>query len=638
MFLSCSTLFLAAAVMASAGDIGSLPAYTPDANADRASIPADFIWDLTVLFPDDEAWEFTLEKTREELDGLDSSQDALSRPDGLAAYMEAYFAIELTANRLSLYASLQKDGDTTNPEFTGRHQQALKLTGRAMDEGAVLRQAVLDYDTAALERAYAQVPALETYRPWIESLRRRADRILDPEAERVLGLAGDNLWAAIDLNELPSPLESAFGALVSEMPLPKIEDAQGQEVQLTFANYGRLRASDDRRIRRDTVAGMFSSLRSFENTFAATLGGQAKFNVFLARSRNYDTALEAYLDKDDLDPAVYLNLIDTVRAHAPALHRYVELRKKVMGLDEIHLYDLYVPMVEGAARDLSYAEGAQVIVDALGPLGEDYSGRLVGIIDPRNGAIDVYPAATKDSGAFSASVYGVRPFIKMNFQDSYDDVSTLAHELGHAIHSSLAQDGQPYLTSRYVPFLAEIASTANEVLLSKYMVAHAASDTERAWYLSELVETLRTTIYRQTLFAEFELRLHELVEAGEPITADKLNAVYGGLIEYYYGPGYTLDADDPVEWAYIPHFYYKYYVFTYATGLASGAAIAEKISTGEPAARDAYLEMLKGGNSKPPLELLSGAGVDLTKPDAISAALDLFDRTLTELEAILVDE
>jgi len=638
MFLSCSTLFLAAAVMASAGDIGSLPSYEPDANADRASIPGDYIWDLTVLFPDDEAWAVTLDETREKLDALDSSQDALSSPDRLAAYMEAYFAIELTANRLSLFASLQKDGDTKNPEYTGRHQQALKLTGQVMDEGAGLRQAVLDYDTAALEEAYVQVPDLETYRPWIESLRRRADRILDPDAERVLGLAGDNLWAAIDLNELPSPLETAFGALVSEMPLPKIEDGQGQEIQLTFSNYGRLRASDDRGIRRDTVAGMFSSLRVFENTFAATLGGQAKFNIFLARSRNYDTALEAYLDKDELDPAVYLNLIDTVRAHAPALHRYIELRKKVMGLDEIHLYDLYVPMVEGAARDLSYAEGAQVIVDALQPLGEDYSERLVDIIDPRNGAIDVLPAATKDSGAFSASVYGVRPFIKMNFQDSYDDVSTLAHELGHALHSSLSMGTQPYLTSRYVPFLAEIASTANEVLLSKYMVAHAVSDTERAWYLSELVETLRTTIYRQTLFAEFEMRLHELVEAGEPITAEKLNAIYGGLIEYYYGSGYTMDADDPVEWAYIPHFYYKYYVFTYATGLASGAAIAEAISTGDPTARDAYLEMLSGGNSKPPLELLKGAGVDLTKPDAIAAALDLFDRTLTELEAILVKE
>ncbi len=638
MFLSCSTIFLAAAVMASAGDLGALPDYSPDANAERQTIPAEYLWNLSVLFADDEAWAKTFETTAGRLAELSSSHDALTNPAGLADYMSSYFEIELAANRLSLYASLQKDGDTTNPEYTGRHQQALKLTGQVMDKGAVVRQAVLDYDSKALEAAYAQVPALETYRPWIESLRRRADRILDPEAERVLGLAGDNLWAAIDLNELPSPLESAFGALISEMPLPKIADDQGQEIQLTFSNYGRLRASDDRRIRRDTVAGMFSSLRSFENTFAATLGGQAKFNVFLARSRNYGTALEAYLDKDDLDPAVYLNLISTVRAHAPALHRYVELRKRVMGLEEIHLYDLYVPMVEGAARDISYAEGARVIVDALGPLGEDYAERLVGIIDPRNGAIDVYPAATKDSGAFSASVYGVRPFIKMNFQDSYDDVSTLAHELGHALHSSLSQKGQPYLTSRYVPFLAEVASTANEVLLSKYMIAHAETDAERAWYLSELVETIRTTIFRQTLFAEFELRLHELVEAGEPVTAERLNAIYGGLIEDYYGPGYAMDADDPVEWAYIPHFYYKYYVFTYATGLASGAAIAEKISTGDEAARDAYLEMLEGGNSKPPLDLLRGAGVDLTKPDAIAAALDLFDRTLTELEHILLSE
>jgi len=625
-------------VLASAGNLGTLPAYTPDANAERSSIPADYVWDLTVLFPDDDAWTATLATTRGALGELAAASETLDTPEGLAAFMDVYFAIEIAANQLSLYASLQKDGDTTNPDYTSRRQQTLSLTNQVMDAGAVLRQAVLDLDSAELMQAYEQAPDLEAFRPWIDSLRRRADRILDPETERVLGLAGDNLWAAIDLNELPSPLEIAFASLVAEMPLPTVTDAQDQEVQLTFANYGRLRASDDRRVRRDTVAGMFSALRNFENTFAAALGGQAMFNVFLARARNYDTALEAYLDKDDLDPAVYLNLISTVRAHAPALHRYVELRKKVMGVDEIHLYDLYVSMLDGAARDLSYQEGAQIIVEALEPLGEDYSARLVEIIDPRNGAIDVYPAATKESGAFSASVYGTRPFIKMNFQDSYDDVSTLAHELGHNLHSSLAMEYQPYLTSRYVPFLAEIASTANEVLLSEYMVAHAESEAERAWYLTELLETIRTTIFRQTLFAEFELRLHELVEAGEPITAEKLNAVYGDLIEYYYGPGFTIDANDPVEWAYIPHFYYKYYVFTYATGLASGVAIAEKILTGDPAARDAYLEMLSGGNSKPPLELLKGAGVDLTKPDAIAAALELFDRTLTELEALLVKE
>jgi oligoendopeptidase F len=638
MAATCTTVLLTVALAASAGSLASLPDYRPDANAELSSIPAAYRWDLTVLFPDDAAWAAALDATRATLADLGQQHGSLADPAALADSMRRYFEAELAANRLSLYASLQKDGDTTDPVLVGRHQQALKLTAEVMDEGAALRQAVLALDDAELDAAYADVPRLETFRPWIDSLRRRADRVLDPEAERVLSLAGDNLWAAIDLNELPSPLESAFGALVSEMPLPVVTGPDGEPVQLTFSNYGRLRAADDRRVRRETVAGMFKALRGFESTFAATLGGQAAFNVFLARARHYDSALEAYLDKDDLDPAVYRNLIATVRAHAPALHRYVELRKKVMGLDELHLYDLYVPMAEGAAKDMTYGEGAQVIVDALAPLGDDYRTRLAGLIDPRNGAIDVYPAKTKDSGAFSASVYGVRPFVKMNFQDSYDDVSTLAHELGHAMHSSLAMEHQPYLTSRYVPFLAEIASTANEVLLSKHMVANAASDAERAWYLSELAETIRTTIYRQTMFAEFELALHELVEAGEPVTAEKLNGIYAGLLRDYYGPGYTLDADDPVEWAYIPHFYYKYYVFTYATGLASGAAIAERVAAGDEAARDAYLAMLAGGCSKPPLELLAGAGVDLTKPDAIAAALELFDRTLTELEGILLVE
>ena len=638
MIVQSAAVILAAAVLASAGDLSSLPAYTPDATADRSSIPAAYRWDLTPLFPDDAAWAAAFADTEAKLAELQASDAGLDRPEALAAFMATYFEVELTANRLALYANLQRDGDTTNPELIARHQRALKLTNQVMEQGAALRQAVLAYTTAELEKAYLEVPALATFRPWIDSLRRRADRILDPEAERVLSLAGDNLWAAIDLNELPSPLESAFAALIAELPLPKVTGPDGEEVQLTCANYPRLRASDDRRVRRDAVAGMFAALRHFENTFAATLGGQAAFNVFLAKARDYDTAIEAYLDKDDLDPAVYRNLVDTVRAHAGSLHRYVELRKKFMGLDQIHLYDLYVPMVEGSARDLSYAEGGELILEALEPLGEAYGERLAELVDPRRGAVDVYPARTKDSGAFSASVYGVRPFIKMNFQDSYDDVSTLAHELGHAMHSLMSSQGQPYLTSRYVPFLAEVASTCNEVLLSKHMIEHAASKAERAWLLSELAETIRTTIFRQTLFAEFELRLHELVEAGEPVTAERLNDIYRGLVEHYYGPGYTVDADDEVEWAYIPHFYYKYYVFTYATGLASGIAIAERVAAGEPGAKEAYLEMLRAGNSRPPLEILASAGVDLTEPDAIEAALELFDRTLVELEEVLAGE
>jgi oligoendopeptidase F len=615
--------------------LDGLPPVVPDANNDRSSIPEVYLWDLPALYESDDAWAESFSATEKELAGLKTLHRELGAPSTLAAYMETYFRLEVAANRLSLYANLQRDGDTTNQEFIARHQKSLELTNRMMEEGSALRQAVLGYDLEKLEAAYVEVPGLLEYRPWIDSLMRRADRMLDAEAERVLALAGDNLWAAIDLNELPSPLETAFGSLISELPLPKIADQSGDEVQLTFANYGRLRGSEERRARRNTVAGMFATLRGFENTFAATLAGQVEFNVFLARARNYDTALEAYLDKDDLEPAVYTNLIRTVREHVPALHHYIELRKKAMNLDEVHLYDLYVPLVAGVESELDYAEGGKMILESLTPLGDDYGRRLAEVVDPRNGMIDVYPARTKDSGAFSAAVYGVNPYIKMNFQNSYNDVSTLAHELGHALHTMLSMEHQSYLTSRYSMFIAEIASTCNQVLLSKYMVANATSDAERAWYLSELLETIRGTIYRQTLFAEFELRAHELAEAGEPITAERLNSIYEQLLVDYYGPGYTIDANDPVEWAYIPHFYYKYYVFTYATGLASGIAIAERVASGDPAARDAYLEMLSSGNSKPPLELLRGAGVDLTEPDAISAALELFERTVIELEELL---
>jgi oligoendopeptidase F len=406
-------------------------------------------------------------------------------------------------------------------------------------------------------------------------------------------------------------------------------------VQLNLANYGRLRASSDRNVRREAVSTIFKSLKGYENTFATTLGEQAEFSLFLSRARGYKTVLDAYMDKDDLDPAVYLNLIKTVRAHTDALHRYIQLRKKVFGFDEIHLYDLYIPIVAEVAYESDYNNAAGTVVEALKPLGDDYISKLEEGLNPANGWIDVYPCRDKNSGAFSSSTYGIHPYVKMNFQNTYNDVSTLAHEYGHAMHSYYAMSSQPYLTYRYVPFLAEIASTCNEALLSHYMIQNAASDRQKAWLLSELLETIRTTIYRQTLFAEFELKLHQLAEAGEPINAVKLNQIYAELLRTYYGPDYTIDENDSIEWAYIPHFYYKYYVFTYATGLSCGITFSEKIINEGEGAREAYLGMLKGGSSKPPLVLLREAGIDLTKPQAIETALKLFDGTLEELRNLL---
>jgi oligoendopeptidase F len=483
--------------------------------------------------------------------------------------------------------------------------------------------------------AYRNEPKLAEYRPYLDELRRRRKRVLGAQAERVLSLAGDNLWAEVDLNEIPSDIEKVFKAVRADLTLPKITDEQGQSVPLTLASYGKYRASSVRSVRRDAVEALFGTLRGYQNTFAAALAGQLRQNVLFARARGYDTALEAYLDKDDIDPAVYRSLIAALGANLAPLHRYVALRKKLLGVPELHVYDLYSPMLEGIRMRMPYDRGVAILPEALGPLGNDYVKALREALDPARGWIDVYPHANKESGAFSSSVFGVHPFVKLNYQDELDDLSTLAHECGHALHSQLSMTAQPYVTAGYASFIGEIASTLDEKLLSDYLLAHAGSDDERLFILNRLLETIRTTIYRQAMFAEFELLAHTAVEQDKPLTADLLNQTYASLIARYYGPDLTMGPNDAVEWAYIPHFYYKYYLFTYATGLSAGITLAEKVRQGGPAARDAYLGMLKGGSSRPPLALLRSAGVDLTKPEAIETAARLMDRTLGEIETIL---
>ncbi len=617
------------------GPYKNLPPFHPDANIERSKIPDIYKWNLKDLSPNIETWKAGIEQSKKDLEGLKNLQLDLSTPHGLAKYLKAYFELDNQINSLTLYANMEREVETSNPEAISRHELALNLTEEIMREGAVLRQAIMQLTPKELEDAIKKENALEEYRPYFNSLLRRADRMLSPNEEKILSLAGDNLWAQIDLNELPSASEKAFRAIISDFDLPIIKDESGKDIQLTFANYGIYRGSSDRATRARAVEAMFGALKSYENTFAVTLGEQARFSLFLSRARGYKTVLEAYLDKDQLTPDVYMNLINTVRENVKPLHKYVDLRKKALGLDKVHLYDLYVPMVEPSSIELDYNTGAKYILEAIKPMGETYVDQVKFGMDPSNGWIDIYPSKDKNSGAFSTATYGVHPYVKMNFQNSFDDVSTLAHEYGHAIHSYFAMNAQPYLSWRYPPFLAEIASTCNEAFLSQYMIKNAASEKEKAWLLSELLETIRSTIYRQTLFAEFELRLHQLAEEGEPISATKLNEIYAGLKRTYYGPNYSIGENDDIEWTYIPHFYYKYYVFTYATGLSAGIAFAEKITNEGTPAQEAYINMLKGGSSKPPLELLKEAGIDMTKPGAIKAALSLFDKTVDELDKLL---
>jgi len=627
-----SLILLAFAVPALAD---SLPDYTPDANATRGDVPEAYKWSLTALYDSPEAWEAEVAELAKRIPDLDHFQGKLTTPTHLKACLNLYFTLHDRASRVTQYANLALDSELTNEDLQARSQRGLKVMDDLMAKTGFIRAEILALDERELQLAYDTENGPAQYRTYIDNLRRRRTRVLGEEAEKVLQLAGDNLWAEIDLNEIPSPLEETFGAILTDITLPKVHDADGNEVQLTFSNLGRFRASTDRKVRAETMTAFFQTLRQYQHALAATLGGQFKLDVLYARARGYDTALEAYMDKDNLDTAIHDNLIAAVNANVKPLHRYVELRRQVMGLDDVHIYDLYVPLTEAAEMDVPYKEAIEILPAALAPLGDDYVARLKHGLDPRNGWIDVYPSGDKDSGAFSASVYGAHPYVKMNYQDSLDDLSTLAHEYGHALHSDLAMENQAYHDFRYVPFLAEIASTCNEALLSDYLAGQAESKEQKAGILAAELESIRTTIYRQTLFSEFERRVHGFVENGTPITATLLDETYAELIRTYYGPSFTVDENDGMEWAYIPHFYYKYYVYSYATGLSSGLAIAERVKEmGQPAV-DGYLAMLKGGCSAAPIELLKGAGVDLTEPTAVTAALERFDRTITELAEIL---
>ncbi|MBK8167545.1 MAG: oligoendopeptidase F [bacterium] len=629
--LVCAAMLTSAAA-ASAAD---LPPYQPDANATRAQVPDAYKWDLAPLFADVGAWEAEIKAVRVGLPALKAYAGTLQKPAAMVNCLKLYFDLHDRTSRIAQYANLALDSEQTNQELQARKQLSLSLLEELNAAAGFLRGELLALDDATMKKAYAAADGPSAYRNYIENLRRRKSRVLSPEAEKVLQLAGDNLWLEIDLNEVPSPYEDAFGALLSDIAWPKVHDAEGREVQLTLSNYPVFRASSDRRVREEAVTAFYGTLRQFQHAFAATLAGQFELDVTFARARGYDTALEAYLDKDNVPVAVHDNLIGAVNANLKPLHRYVDLRRQVLGLDEIRLYDLNVPLTAEAEMDVPYAKALEILPAALAPLGSQYVEMLNQGLDPRNGWIDVYPSSDKDSGAFSASVYGRHPYVKMNYQDSLDDLSTLAHEYGHALHSHLAMTHQPYHDHRYVMFLAEIASTCNEALLSDYLVKKAESQAARIGILAAELETIRSTIYRQTLFSEFERAVHGFVEQGTPITAALLDETYAGLVQRYYGPGFSMGPNDGMEWAYIPHFYYKYYVYSYATGLSCGIAIAENVKAkGQPAV-DGYLQMLSGGCAEPPLDLLKKAGVDLTRPDAINAALARFDRIVTELAGLL---
>jgi oligoendopeptidase F len=610
----------------------SLADITPNPSEARSRVPEIYKWDASIIFKDESAYNSAIKSIEAGLAKISQRKNKLGTDTLLKSTLDEYVFLKKTMSKIGIYSELRLAEDKNVEKNQNIHRRAQKLANNFNSGTSFIKQALLNMKDAELD-AMLSGGILNEYRGYIEALRRRKDRVLGEDAERILGLVGDNLFAS---TWPTSDNEMIFQAIMRDINFPKIKDEEGKEIQLSVQAYSKYRASKDRNVRKAAVETFLETLRKYQNIFAASLAAEVNRDVMFAKARNYDRAVEAYLDIDDIDTAVMDNLINTIHKNLKPLHRYIALRRKLLGIDKVHLYDLYTPIIKSVDTDVPYSEGGEMVVKSLASLGEEYTSVVARAVTPGSGWIDVYPNEGKESGAFSTSTWGIHPFIKLNYQNQMDDVSTLTHELGHTMHSYLNMNAQPFVDFGYSTFTAEIASTFNEKLLNDYLLEkYSENDDIRLYILGEMLESIRTTIYRQTLFAEFERKIHEFSEQGTPITAELLNKTYIGLVRKYYGPELAIGADDAVEWAFIPHFYYKYYVYTYATGLSSGIALAEMVQKEGDKARDRYFEMLRAPSNEPPLEILKKAGLDLTKPHVIESATNLMAKTITEIEKII---
>ncbi|GAB4224074.1 MAG: oligoendopeptidase F [Acidobacteriota bacterium] len=586
-------------------------------------------WDLTPIYPDAEAWEKARQAFERRLPEMDAFKGRLGEsPQTLKQAFDLMFDLQKEALRLYGYANLEADLDLRAPGPQGRKQTMQMMLADLQARFAWIDPELLSIPAERLASFFEQEPGLAPYRRYVERLEKRRPHVLSPEIEEVLGQTGRLRGEGATIGSL---LRNA------EIPWPTITLSTGEELVVDVNGYSKGRASQVREDRIATYKAFYDTLQRYAGTFAATLAATVNEHVFDARVRKYGSTLEASLAANEVDPAVYRMLVDEINAGLPTLHRYLRLRARMLGIDDLRYHDMYPPLVPEISADYSWETSKRLVLEALAPLGSDYVRTFAGVLDA--GWVDVFPRPGKRSGAYvSDIVYDVHPYMLLNHIDDYQSMSTLAHEGGHLMHSILSQRAQPYPTADYVIFVAEVASTVNEVLLFEDLLSKAKTDDERLALLGHFLEGMRQTVYRQTQFAEFELAMHELAEQGRPLTAESLNGLYGDLLRRYYGEkeGVTkIDDLYAVEWAFIPHFHYNYYVYQYATSYVAAVALAQKILAGEPGARDRYLAFLSAGSSKPPVELLREAGVDMTRPEPIRAALAYMDGVIGRIEQIL---
>lgn len=591
----------------------------------RSEVPAEHKWRLEDIYPTDAAWEEDLQKAKKLAEEIATKKGTLGQSSKhLHEALTLQDELLQTLDSVYVYARMRRDEDNANSKYQGLTDRATALSTQAYGAISYIQPEILAIPTDTLKQWIQQDEGLAHYRIMLDEITRFKPHTLSAEEEALLA----------NMSEVASAPSKIFGMLNNaDLKFPMITDENGEEVELTKGRYTHFMESKDRRVRKEAFEALYSTYGKFRNTIAASLTSSVKADVFYARTRKYPSALYSALFADNVDISVYDNLIATIREHLPLMHRYISLRKKALGVDELHMYDLYVPIVPEVDMKIPYDQAVQTIKEALHPLGEDYGKVLEEGFT--GGWIDVHENEGKTSGAYSWGAYTTHPFVLMNYQDNVNNMFTLAHEMGHALHSYYSNKNQPYTYADYKIFVAEVASTVNEALLMNHLLETTNDKHQRMYLINYYLEQFRGTVFRQTMFAEFEKIVHAKEEAGEPLTADSLNEIYRELNVAYHGPEMVIDKEIELEWERIPHFYRHFYVYKYATGFSAATSLSKQIlEEGQPAV-ERYLQFLKGGSSDFPLNLLKNAGVDMTSPEPIREALAVFKALIEELEQLM---
>jgi oligoendopeptidase F len=596
---------------------------------ERTAIPDNDKWDLTPLYPSDEAWKQEKIRLIGQIPSINAFKGTLGRSSGqLRTCLDTATGLTKELVRLNSYASMKSDQDTRESGYLAMVQEVSQIYSDFSAAASYIEPEILRLEHSTIDEFLQKDEALRVYRHYLHDLVRRKFHTGTEGEEKIIADAG--LMA-----DGPQNIYGIFSN--ADFPDPDVTLSDGTTVKLDKSAFSLHRTTSNREDRRKIFAAFFGRIRDFRRTFGTQLNAEIKKNMFYARARKYESCLASALDGNNIPKEVYNSLVDNVNKNLPTFHRYLGLRKRMLGIDELHYYDLYAPLVHGIDLRYSVEEAQQNILASLKPLGDEY--RTVSTRSFRERWIDMFPNVGKRSGAYSnGSAYDVHPYMLMNYNGKYDDMSTLTHELGHTMHSYFSNRHQPYATASYSIFVAEVASTLNEALLNDHMLKIIKDDEVRLSLLGNYLEGIKGTVFRQTQFAEFELKVHEMAERGEALTGDTLDELYDSLTKKYYGHDRKICiVDDEIrsEWAYIPHFYYNFYVYQYATSFTASSAISEKILSGEADAVQSYLKLLSSGGSDYPINLLKNAGVDMTTPEPLELTMKKMNRVMDEMEQIL---